>query len=710
VVSNTVGADTAEALLIVNAGTVKPKITGQPATQVVTENVDIIFSVTASGSQPFTYQWFKNGAPISGATEAGYTVKAVPLSDNGAKFKVVVSNNAGADTSAEAFLVVNQGVTPAHIATAPSNQTVTEGQAAHFHAVATGTVPLVYQWFKNGVVVAGAADTGLTISAAALVDNGAKIKVLVSNANGKDSAEVFLFVNPAPVVNPPVITSEPSSRAVVVGDTVGFSVFATGDAPFAYQWYRNGLLLNGAATNTYKIASAALSDSGVKFKVVVSNAGGKDTSAEALLTVSSGGGGGTPPLIVVQPGTGKLRYDGDSVTYWVQATGSAPLSYQWRKNGVDIPGANKDTLFLDSVWKAADNGATFNVIVTNSAGSVGSNLTTLTVRGANLQIVVPNGAEKYPQGAQVPVSWTRTGVIRDPIRLDYTTGSGWINGPQMAPNSGSFTWTAPNVNSTTVKVRLINTVSADIYDSSTAVFAILADTTGVNKLDPGEAAQGFELLFDGTLQSLKNNWCDYVRADSTTTLNTNANKIHSGDGDWFTHTGTSVPIRTIKQYGDFELRFEYRGNGRGELLYRHNLNPEGAQISQAGVGMGIGDYPTASVVKKQAGGAFGLYAPSVLNHMDSATGWNIVRIVVHGDSVEHYHNGVKVTGYRYHTADFWKRADSSGSTIGSVNPCFTNKVCGDRNGGYLEKGYVGIALYGTVVNYRRFRIAPWPLK
>ena len=57
------------------------------------------FSVTATGTGPFTYQWQKNSANISGATSSSYTTPATVSGDNGATFRVIVTNSAGSATS-----------------------------------------------------------------------------------------------------------------------------------------------------------------------------------------------------------------------------------------------------------------------------------------------------------------------------------------------------------------------------------------------------------------------------------------------------------------------------------------------------------------------------------------------------------------------------------------------------------------------------------
>jgi hypothetical protein len=63
--------------------------------------------VTATGTAPLSYQWRKNNAHIKGATSASYTTPPTTTADNGASFKVVVSNSAGSVTSNSATLTVN---------------------------------------------------------------------------------------------------------------------------------------------------------------------------------------------------------------------------------------------------------------------------------------------------------------------------------------------------------------------------------------------------------------------------------------------------------------------------------------------------------------------------------------------------------------------------------------------------------------------------
>jgi O-glycosyl hydrolase len=172
------------AILTVNSATGAPTITAQPANQTVTAGQTATFSLVATGTAPLSYQWQKNGSPISGAAAASYTTPATSTSDSGAAFKVVVTNSAGSATSNSATLTVNTAQVAPSITTQPANQTVTAGQTATFSVVATGTAPLSYQWQKNGSAISGATAVSYTTPAATSSDNGAIFQATVSNSIG----------------------------------------------------------------------------------------------------------------------------------------------------------------------------------------------------------------------------------------------------------------------------------------------------------------------------------------------------------------------------------------------------------------------------------------------------------------------------------------------------------------------------------------------
>lgn len=87
----------------------------------------------------------------------------------------------------------------------------------------------------------------------------------------------------------PAITKQPLSRALTVGQSVTFSVEASGTPVLTYQWTKSGKVISGATSASYTTRAATVSDNGAQFTVVVSNPKGTVTSNPASLTVSAAG-------------------------------------------------------------------------------------------------------------------------------------------------------------------------------------------------------------------------------------------------------------------------------------------------------------------------------------------------------------------------------------------------------------------------------------
>src|SRR5213079_1714406 len=256
--------------------------------------------------------------------------------------------------------------------TQPASQTVSAGQTATFTVAATGTAPLSYQWQKNGTTIGGATAASYTTPATTASDNGDQFTVVVSNAAGSvTSRAAALTVNAVLVA--PTITTQPASQTVTAGQRAAFTVTAAGTAPLSYQWQKNGTAIGAATAASYTTPATTASDNGDQFTVVVSNTAGSVTSNAAALTVNSAP---VAPTITRQPASQTVTA-GQRATFTVTATGTAPLSYQWQKNGTAIGGATAAS-YTTPATTVADNGNQFTVVVSNAAGSVTSNAAALT--------------------------------------------------------------------------------------------------------------------------------------------------------------------------------------------------------------------------------------------------------------------------------------------------------------------------------------------
>jgi hypothetical protein len=131
--------------------------------------------------------------------------------------------------------------------------------------------------------------------------------------------------------------------------------------------------IGGATSAMYTLVSGTAGDSGAQFTVTVTNSTGVTaTSSAATLTVKA------PPAITVQPLNPTVVTHGSTATFTVTATGAAPLTYRWFRNGALITGATGSS-YTTPVTTLANNGVTYIVVISNSIGSVTSNPATLTV-------------------------------------------------------------------------------------------------------------------------------------------------------------------------------------------------------------------------------------------------------------------------------------------------------------------------------------------
>jgi hypothetical protein len=401
-----------------------PSINMQPANASIVAGQTATFSVGASGTAPLSYQWRKNGTAISGATSSGYSTPAETTADNGAQFTVVVSNLAGSLTSNAATLTVTTAPVAPSITTQPSNQTIFSGQTAKFSVVANGTSPLSYQWQKNGIVISGATSASYATPAETTSDSGSLFSVVVSNSvRNVTSNSATLTVNPDPA---PAITNQPASQTITAGQTATFSVTASGTAPLGYQWQKNGAAISGATSSSYTTPAETTSDNGAQFAVVVSNSAGTATSNSAVLTVNPAP---VAPSITTQPSS-KTITAGQTATFLVSASGTAPLNYQWQKNSTAISGATSSS-YTTPAETTSDNGSQFTVLVSNSVGSLTSNAATLTVNAPTPGALTPSASSLsfgnviVTNNSSLSVSFTNSGSVNITVTTVTISGGGF---------------------------------------------------------------------------------------------------------------------------------------------------------------------------------------------------------------------------------------------------------------------------------------------
>ncbi|HYF49026.1 MAG TPA: PQQ-dependent sugar dehydrogenase [Planctomycetota bacterium] len=178
------------------------------------------------------------------------------------------------------------------------------------------------------------------------------------------------------------------------------------------------------------------------------------------------------PSITVHP-ENTIASVGFAAEFTVSATGAAPLSYQWRRNNVDIPGATSDTYILPSP-ALSDHGAVFTVRVSNAAGNVLSNPATLSVttnKPPSAEIVSPAAGALYSGGDRLAFSGRASdledgtlGAANCSWKIDFHHDTHHHPSMPQTPGIESGTFSIPNLGETSDNVfyRVTLTVTDSI--------------------------------------------------------------------------------------------------------------------------------------------------------------------------------------------------------------------------------------------------------
>ncbi|MDP3208067.1 MAG: immunoglobulin domain-containing protein, partial [Rhodoglobus sp.] len=177
----------------------------------------------------------------------------------------------------------------------------------------------------------------------------------------------------------PAVASEPGDQAVMPGQTATFTVAATGTPALAYQWTKDGVIIPGATTATLAINGVQSVNSG-RYSVTVSNPFGAAVSRAAAL-----GGVNPAPVVTTHPQT-TTALAGTSASLGVVATGVGSLTYQWRRNGVPVPGLTSASIAF--VGLSFFDSASYDVAIMDGLSLVVSQPAVLTVVPASYPHVV----------------------------------------------------------------------------------------------------------------------------------------------------------------------------------------------------------------------------------------------------------------------------------------------------------------------------------
>ncbi len=456
VVTNRNGSATSSSatLAIAPVTTVPPIITLHPASRTLAASSPYLdLSVSVADAAGCTYQWRKDGVAIAGASGSYYSTSQGAAG----RYSVVVTNPAGSATSSDAVVALTTAASGPVFSTQPQNQAAYYGNTVSFTAAATGSPPVAYQWRKNGVAIAGATAATLTLSNVQDSDV-ATYSALASDTNGATPSAGATLTLSGGVL--PFFTAQPSGVTMPAGQAVTFTASASGTPAPTFQWRRSGVPIAGATSATLQLANIQAADAGA-YTLAATNPVGSAVSNSATLTVVY-----VPPVITAQPQSQNLLV-GATAVFNVTASGQPSLSYQWRRDGIDVAGATTSSLALSNVQTSA--AGRYSVLVRTDFGSVTSADALLTV-GNPITVSPP-----FNTTAFVGSTATLTAFVAsvDPLVLRWAKNGTYI------PGATSATLTIPNAQLSDSGVYVLTVSRPDgtvIYPltGSSALFATIS--------------------------------------------------------------------------------------------------------------------------------------------------------------------------------------------------------------------------------------------
>ncbi len=383
-----------------------------PATTSVCQGTTAIFSVTATGTAPLTYQWkynntpISNGGRISGATSNELRISLAAEADEGI-YKCDIASGCGSETSGSAILSVDPATA---ITVQPLSQTIVAGTDAIFSISAAGIITN-YQWQMNGSPIidgmkySGSGTPILTVKSVAISDEASYRCVVTSNCGTVNSNLGVLKV-----VVPVTISASTGDQTKCTTESASFSVVAAGTIN-TYQWIFNGTnivdggAISGAQTPNLVISSVTSGHEG-NYACVVTGTYNVAISDVATLTVND------PPVITIHPVTQTLCVH-DWLVLEVTATGDG-LSYEWEKNGSTVTADPRITGINNSLLVITDIDPSFSGIyrcrVWNGCQTRWSNDAVITINPSMALLTNPSPSEIKCEGQTVTFSVTTSGV------------------------------------------------------------------------------------------------------------------------------------------------------------------------------------------------------------------------------------------------------------------------------------------------------------
>jgi gliding motility-associated-like protein len=342
----------------------------------------VISAIVENPTANDSYQWIKDGVAYTGSeliNNNSIAFNNIQLQDSG-KYALSVTNGCGINTTSNASLSVVGNPTivqqPVNITTCVNTQVIDPVIANSADNV------LNYAWYKNGVLQPALLSPQLNFTSITSNDAGNYKTIITNGCNNSVTSNAFQIT----VEDLVSLNSTISNKTLCVGNSL--NVDLTGllknvDNNTSYQWELNNINLNYNSAQTIDLQNQNIqrSDAGT-YSISVKNSCGINQIQLFNLNVNG------IPSIIGEPVSASIC-EGSSFNNNITISNPDQLfcSYQWIKNGIQIPGANSNIYSINNA--SYSDQAQYQVTITNQCGIIQSNITSLQVNAKpTLQIQV----------------------------------------------------------------------------------------------------------------------------------------------------------------------------------------------------------------------------------------------------------------------------------------------------------------------------------
>jgi len=435
-------------ITLVSGDPVPPAITQQPLSITVVEGETATFTVQANGGQPLSYQWKYGESEITGETANTLVLTNVQMAQTG-NYSVTLSNAYGVVASSNATLTVVQYMPIFDLSRDFSLTTNPKGVWSYGSKSNLDGALSLFTYHQ----VAGVFDNWHTPGQASVITRNSSDMVSITEGGEFVAPPGDVVLVPGAAGAPDNFSvarfTVPSDGEYLVDSAVQTFFVGPHSGDTDYHVVRDGVELFGefiaasnlgvtnrsGYTNTLTLATGEVLD----FLSGRGADGDPERSGIHLsLRITMVSTNLAAPALLNQPVGGTIN-EHSNFAFTVIASGSSPLSYQWRQDGLDIAGATNSSLVLSDLQLAQAGG--YDVVVTNSVGSITSVVANLIVNRVRVLELGQNEAQQEGTTITVPVDLISTGDVGGlTFKVSYDTN--YLKNPTLVWDSsldGAFT-------------------------------------------------------------------------------------------------------------------------------------------------------------------------------------------------------------------------------------------------------------------------------